>query len=156
MRIWHTRISRRIPKPTNTNLEYVTVIAFPLQLWLDQRTSMLRYSYFACLLSLSLSLCLSPSHVACHITKNFTIHASSYHLLKFLYIRIIWSEFPNRIFTLACYKSCTLDLVVDNCCFRLLFHYWLVSCLFTHHQSKGLNTAREILSETGTKIDGGA
>ena len=66
MTIWHTRISRWIPKPTNTHLEYVTVIAFPLRLWLHQRASKLRYSYIACLVSLSLSLCLSPSYVAWH------------------------------------------------------------------------------------------
>jgi len=38
-----------IPKATNSHPEYVILIAFPLQHWLHERTSMSRYTYFACL-----------------------------------------------------------------------------------------------------------
>jgi len=38
-----------IPKTTNTRLEYVMLIAFPLQQWLHKSASMLCYMYFACL-----------------------------------------------------------------------------------------------------------
>ena len=40
-----------IPKATNTQSEYLILIAFPLQQWLHECTSMLRYtsSYIACL-----------------------------------------------------------------------------------------------------------
>ena len=31
-----------IPKATNTHLQYVTLIAFPLQQWLHERASLLR------------------------------------------------------------------------------------------------------------------
>jgi len=34
-----------IPKATNTLSEYVIFIAFPLQQWLHERASMLRYTY---------------------------------------------------------------------------------------------------------------
>ena len=34
-----------IPKATNTHSEYVILIAFPLQQWLHEHASMLRYSY---------------------------------------------------------------------------------------------------------------
>jgi hypothetical protein len=34
----------------NTHSEYVTFIIFPLQQWLHERASMLRYTYTACLL----------------------------------------------------------------------------------------------------------
>jgi len=50
MQIWRMRIARWISKATNANLECViTVIAFPLQQWLHERASMLRYTYIACL-----------------------------------------------------------------------------------------------------------
>ena len=49
MTIWRMRIACYIPKATNTYLEYVIVIPFPLQQWLCERVSMLRYTYIACL-----------------------------------------------------------------------------------------------------------
>ena len=38
-----------IPKATSTHSQYVVLIAFPLQQWLNQRASVLRYTYVACL-----------------------------------------------------------------------------------------------------------
>jgi len=49
MTIWHTHIACWVPKDTNTHSEYVIIITFPLQQWLHGHTSMLRYSYIACL-----------------------------------------------------------------------------------------------------------
>jgi hypothetical protein len=49
MTIWRTRIACWIPKDRNTNSEYVLLIAFPLQQWLNERVSMLCYTYIACL-----------------------------------------------------------------------------------------------------------
>jgi hypothetical protein len=43
------RVAYWISKATNTNSQYVTHIAFPLQLWLQERTSMLHLSFIACL-----------------------------------------------------------------------------------------------------------
>ena len=37
-----------ITKATNTHSEYVTLIAFPLQQWLHERSLMLRYLYNVC------------------------------------------------------------------------------------------------------------
>jgi hypothetical protein len=48
MKIWRMRIACWITKATNTHTEYVTLTAFPLQQWLHERTSMLRYMYIAC------------------------------------------------------------------------------------------------------------
>jgi hypothetical protein len=42
------RISRRIPKPIKTQSDYVILISFPLQQWLGERVSLLRYTYTAC------------------------------------------------------------------------------------------------------------
>ena len=47
--IGRMRIACWIPKATNTQTEYVILIAFPLQQWLNELTSVLRYMYSACL-----------------------------------------------------------------------------------------------------------
>jgi hypothetical protein len=47
--IWRMRTACWIPKATNTHSEYVILIAFPLQQWLNGRASMLRFTYIACL-----------------------------------------------------------------------------------------------------------
>ena len=45
MTIWCTRIVCCIPKATNTHSECELLIALPLQQWLHERSSMLRYTY---------------------------------------------------------------------------------------------------------------
>ena len=46
------RIACWIPKATNTHSQYVILIAFPLQQWLHERDTMLRYAYLGCLVNL--------------------------------------------------------------------------------------------------------
>jgi len=53
MKIWRMRIARWIPKATNTHSYYVILIAFPLQQWLHERGSLLRYTYSACLVTMN-------------------------------------------------------------------------------------------------------
>jgi len=48
------RIACWIPKPTNTPSEYIIRIAFPLQQWLHERTSVLRYTYIVCIVGIFL------------------------------------------------------------------------------------------------------
>jgi len=43
------RIACWIPKATNSHTDCVILIDFPLQQWLHERASMLRYTYTACL-----------------------------------------------------------------------------------------------------------
>ena len=43
--IWRMRIACWVNKPTNTHSECVILIAFPIQQWLQERTSVLRYTY---------------------------------------------------------------------------------------------------------------
>jgi len=43
-KIWRMRISCWIPKATNIHSQYVILITFPLQQWLHERASMLRYT----------------------------------------------------------------------------------------------------------------
>jgi len=47
--IWRISIACWIPKTTDTHLEYIILIAFPLQQLLYERASMVRYAYIACL-----------------------------------------------------------------------------------------------------------
>ena len=49
MTIWRKRIACWVPKATNTHSDCVILIAFPLQQWLHERASLLRYTYIACL-----------------------------------------------------------------------------------------------------------
>ena len=49
MTIWRMRFACWIPKATNTFSEYVMLIAFSLQQWLHESSSMLRYAYVVCL-----------------------------------------------------------------------------------------------------------
>jgi len=43
--IWRMRIACWITKATHTHLQYVMLIAFPLQQWSQERASTLRYTY---------------------------------------------------------------------------------------------------------------
>ena len=47
------RFACRITKATNTHSEYVTLIAFPRQQWLHERSSVLRYAYITCFVTSS-------------------------------------------------------------------------------------------------------
>ena len=49
MTIWRIHIACWVPKATKTYSEYVILIDFTLQQWFHERPSVLRYSYFACL-----------------------------------------------------------------------------------------------------------
>jgi len=53
MTIWPMRISRCVPKSTNTHSQYVILIAFALLQRLSERTSMLCYTYIAMLFCLA-------------------------------------------------------------------------------------------------------
>jgi len=52
MTIWRMRIARWIPKATNKHQEYAIRIIFPLQKWLYEDVSMLRYKSIACVVYL--------------------------------------------------------------------------------------------------------
>jgi hypothetical protein len=49
MTIWRMRFACRMTKAADTHSKYVIFIAFPLQKWLHERASMLRYTCTACL-----------------------------------------------------------------------------------------------------------
>jgi len=45
--MWRMRIASWIPKATNTQSEYVILIVFPQQQWLQDRVPILRYIYIS-------------------------------------------------------------------------------------------------------------
>jgi hypothetical protein len=49
MTTWRMRIACWITKVTDAHSEYVILIAFPLQQWLKESASVLRYMYTACI-----------------------------------------------------------------------------------------------------------
>jgi len=55
MTTWRMRISRCITKATNTHSQYVVLIAFSLQQWLHEGSSLLRYTYIGCLVKILFS-----------------------------------------------------------------------------------------------------
>ena len=55
MTIWRMRIACWITKATDTHSEHVVLTTFPLQQWLYERASMLRYTYVACLVILAVN-----------------------------------------------------------------------------------------------------
>ena len=57
MKIWRKCSACWIPKVKDIHSEYVKVIAFPLQQWLHERTSVLRYTYITCLIIHSFRSC---------------------------------------------------------------------------------------------------
>ena len=50
MTMWHTCITCWIPEATDKHTDCVILIGFPLQQYLHEGASMLRYTYFACFL----------------------------------------------------------------------------------------------------------
>jgi hypothetical protein len=54
MRIWRMRIACWITKATNTHSQYLIPTVIPLQQWLQERASLLHYTYIVCLFMLYL------------------------------------------------------------------------------------------------------
>ena len=80
MTMWRMSISPWIPKATNTHSEYVTLIAFLLNQWLQQRACMLGYTYIACLVL--------PSFLF-----HFGAFSSVYSLTLCIFLSVLLSSF---------------------------------------------------------------
>ena len=73
MTTWRMCIAGWIPKSKNTHLQYVILITYPLQKWLQERASMLRYTNIACLV-----LCCAEKYFSRKLL-NFFVHIESLH-----------------------------------------------------------------------------
>jgi len=84
-----------IPKATDTHSEYVTLIAFPRQQWLRERASMLRYTYFACLI-----VCGIIRDKYIRITSELNHDATCTTVNGW---RVVWADFlKDKIFCMSC------------------------------------------------------
>jgi len=80
---WLMRIACWIPKATNTYSYHVILIAFPLQRWLHDRVSVLRFTYIACLFNdESRWTCSSPNPInIIYFHSSFSFTPSSKFVL---------------------------------------------------------------------------
>ena len=76
MTIWRTQIAGWIPKATNTHSEYVILIAVPLQQWLHERTSTIRYTHIASLVKIKLNICYCTPVCESLILCNYTFYSN--------------------------------------------------------------------------------
>jgi len=81
-------------KATNTNSKYVTLIAFPLQQWLHERASRLRYSYIACLDNISFIIIL-PSTPRSSKYSQMANYDKTKGLKKTRPSATLWTRVPN-------------------------------------------------------------
>ena len=58
---WRVRIACWITKATNTPSEYVLLLVLPLQQWMHERASVLRYPYIASVVNLNTTVGLGPT-----------------------------------------------------------------------------------------------
>ena len=56
---WRMLFVYWVTKAGNKHFEYVIGVAFPFQQWLNKRTSVLRYTYIACLVMHNVCMCTS-------------------------------------------------------------------------------------------------
>jgi len=90
MTIWHMRIACWIPKATNTHSGCVMLIAFPLQQWLQERASILRFTYIACLVSCDNLGLTAVGKAICHVSRNW----------------VRWRQYTSSCSSLTMYSKC--------------------------------------------------
>jgi len=101
--IWRMRVARWIPKASNTHSELAIFNVFPLQQWLNERTSVLPYTCIACLVFSSLTIlsalpCISQRTQPVSIIKiNQDKISYTYVGFHVKYILVFGSESQKRI-----------------------------------------------------------
>jgi hypothetical protein len=128
--IWCMRIGCWIAKARSTLSEYVIIIAFQLQQFLHERTSMLRYTYIACLVLTGHELKFpSPQKVGSGANKQSRYFIT---LLLFTYGRsnkvslqsFSWEPLDHPCYCLGMWPVRTL---VNNVSFFPPSHFFLIN-----------------------------
>jgi len=88
--IWLTRIACRETKATNTHSEYVILVAFPLQQWLNERAWILRCTYIDWLVIL-VSCCTQHGRRSQRRQRT--------HAKTFICIFVLWPTNAHNYFT---------------------------------------------------------
>jgi hypothetical protein len=87
-----------VPKATNTHTEYAIYIAFPLQQWLHERASLLRYTYIAYLVLAQLP---SLTSRVCVLFEDCETYGgkASWRLLQYFHLRGDGAKKPQQLYT---------------------------------------------------------
>ena len=118
MTVWLTRIACCILKATNTHSEYVIIIASPLQQRLYWGASMLRYTFFASLVTFQKGLAKSWTYwTLCGeyrliVLKSFPVFHWLILLLEYFY-----NVENNTEYTRFILRFCTSKYVIGTCLF---------------------------------------
>jgi len=88
MTMWRMRFAWWAPKATNTPSEYVMFMAFPLQQWLHERASTLRYTYIACLVYFKNHV-KSNIKFTCESIYEYIMHQSNTTNFKILFYYLL-------------------------------------------------------------------
>ena len=78
MTIWRRSIAWWVTKATNALSEFVILSAFPLTQWLNERASILRYTYIACLVNT-----LNPYHVLHSKRNSYFVDSEDWSLFRY-------------------------------------------------------------------------
>ena len=125
MTIPRMRIACWIPKATNTHSVYIIIIAFPLQQWLHERASLLRYTYIPCFVTM---------------WNQPNTHPLQFHKLASTCFES-WRSFIRKLVVIIRYSlSCPLycpyllrihtRLTIHHICGHILYHD---ACIITSH-----------------------
>jgi len=69
MAVWHMHVECWPPQAMNTLSEHTILIAFPLQKWLHEHTSLLGYTYISCVVYILFCLwALEPPFINLYLT----------------------------------------------------------------------------------------
>jgi hypothetical protein len=98
LKMWRMRIALWTTKATNTHSQYVILIAFPLQQWLHERASLIRYTYIVCL------VCFNDR---CQNTLLFNLRALIFRLTPFGWLLSITL---NPTYSVISYGNIIFDL----------------------------------------------
>ena len=120
MKIECTHIAYRIPKATSTHSDYVILMDFPLQQWLDKRASMLRYTYIVSLVN---------TWFLIHVNEN--LHYFSYVIRKPLF-PVSFTEINSPLATTAKLSPIKFAIFFTRFCIIILnqFCLWNLCRLF--------------------------
>jgi hypothetical protein len=91
--IWRMHTACWILKATDTHSEYVILTAFPVQQWLHEGASMLRYTYIACLVYIS-PLVHSTNH---RVSKRYLFARFQASVAVWMRSSLFWDVLRRRV-----------------------------------------------------------
>jgi hypothetical protein len=121
---WLMYIAWWIPKATNTHLEYVVLIAFPVEQWLHERNVILSLSYNSFLVKIQCHF-LGPLLVI--RLKGQRVKAFFFLFIDILYCKS-WTEFLLAIITQLWFCLIILCTQITNFYFLLLTLQLIANC----------------------------